>query len=81
MTVRLRGFRDPGRGRTDRWELKRFHRDQRKKPLQHFYVVAFSDGKPDSTFPANALGVVAFSDRKPDSIPASAGAGIFLQTL
>jgi hypothetical protein len=35
--------------------LERFHRDRKQKPLQHFCVVAFSDGKPDSTFPENAL--------------------------
>jgi hypothetical protein len=27
--------------------------ERKRKPLQHFYIVAFSDGKPDST-PASA---------------------------
>src|SRR5580704_8044992 len=35
--------------------LERFHPDRKQKPLWHFCVVAFSDGKPDSTFPENAL--------------------------
>src|SRR5437879_2927849 len=35
--------------------LERFHINRKQKPLQHLCVVAFSDGKPDSTFPENAL--------------------------
>jgi hypothetical protein len=29
--------------------LERFHIGRKQKPLQHFGIVAFSDGKPDST--------------------------------
>jgi hypothetical protein len=28
--------------------------ERKQKPLQHFCIVAFSDGKPASTFPENA---------------------------
>jgi hypothetical protein len=41
--------------------MERFHISRKQKPLQHICVVAFSDGKPDSTpsqwrlVPENAL--------------------------
>jgi NitT/TauT family transport system substrate-binding protein len=39
---------------TLRHTLERFHIRRRQKPLWHSCIVAFSDGKPDSTFPENA---------------------------
>jgi hypothetical protein len=35
---------------------ERFQIERIQKPIQHSRVVAFSDGKPDSTFPENAPG-------------------------
>src|SRR5580692_9509313 len=41
--------------RTSKTSLERFPFFWEQKPRQHSCIVAFSDGKPDSTFPENAL--------------------------
>jgi hypothetical protein len=62
--------------------LGRFNTDSNRNRAGIFAFVAFSDGKPVSTFPENALfAFVAFSDGKPDSTPDRAGGMLFLKML